>query len=61
MIAYAFPRFRRNLSCLCYSSVRLRLPAPLAGLVLGREWFAERGVEPSGRLVDDVFTAAVPT
>ena len=39
----------------------LRLPAPLAGLVLGRAWFAERGVEPSGRLVDDVFTAAVPT
>lgn len=34
-----------------------RLPAPLARLVLGREWFAEVGAPPGRGLRDDVFSA----
>jgi LmbE family N-acetylglucosaminyl deacetylase len=34
----------------------LRLPRPLLRAVLGAEWFVEVGREPSGRLLDDVFT-----
>jgi LmbE family N-acetylglucosaminyl deacetylase len=42
------------------SSVRtmallLRLPRPVLGLVLGREWYRERGRPPGGPLLDDVF------
>ena len=33
----------------------LRLPRPLYRLALGREWFVQRGLEPAGRLLDDVF------
>lgn len=44
------------------SSVRtvallLRLPKPVLGLALGREWFRERGRSPSGALLDDVFAS----
>jgi hypothetical protein len=34
----------------------LRTPRPLLGLVLGREWFRERG-RPGGVLLDDVFAS----
>jgi len=37
----------------------LRLPQPLYRLVLGREWFVQRGLLRPARLLDDVF-AAVP-
>ncbi|MFN8192859.1 MAG: PIG-L family deacetylase [Nocardioidaceae bacterium] len=42
------------------SSVRtaaalLRLPTPVLGLVLGREWFVERGRAPAVPLLGDVF------
>lgn len=33
----------------------LRLPRPLARVVLGREWFREVGRSPAGPLVDDIF------
>ena len=33
----------------------LRLPRPLAGLVLGKEWFVEVGRTPAAELLDDVF------
>jgi LmbE family N-acetylglucosaminyl deacetylase len=44
------------------SSVRtlallLRLPGPVLGLALGREWFRERGRAPEGELLDDVFAS----
>lgn len=35
----------------------LRLPKPVLGLALGREWFRERGRRPSGGLLDDVFAS----
>ncbi len=35
----------------------LRLPKPVLGLALGREWFRERGRSPSGGLLDDVFAS----
>jgi LmbE family N-acetylglucosaminyl deacetylase len=35
----------------------LRLPDPLLGPVLGREWFRERGRPPGGELLDDVFAS----
>lgn len=34
----------------------LRLPGPLFALVFGREWFAQQGVQRSGRMLDDVFS-----
>lgn len=33
----------------------LRLPTPVLGLALGREWFVERGRTPAARPCDDVF------
>jgi LmbE family N-acetylglucosaminyl deacetylase len=36
----------------------LRLPKPVARLVLGREWFAERSAPPSTRLERDLFVPA---
>jgi LmbE family N-acetylglucosaminyl deacetylase len=44
------------------SSVRtvallLRLPRPVLGLALGREWFRERGRPPGSVLLDDVFAS----
>jgi LmbE family N-acetylglucosaminyl deacetylase len=38
----------------------LRLPGPVLGLALGREWFRERGREPGGQLLDDVFASVRP-
>jgi LmbE family N-acetylglucosaminyl deacetylase len=38
-------------------AVLLRLPSPLLRLVLGREWFRERGRAPVAPLVDDVFAS----
>ncbi len=35
----------------------LRLPKPVLGLALGREWFRERDRSPSGGLLDDVFAS----
>ena len=35
----------------------LRLPDPLLGPVLGREWFRERGRPPGGELLDDIFAS----
>ena len=35
----------------------LRLPAPLLGPVLGREWFREQGRPPTRELLDDVFAS----
>jgi len=35
----------------------LRLPRPVLGLALGREWFRERGRAPDGHLLDDVFAS----
>lgn len=35
----------------------LRLPRPVLGLALGREWFRERGRPPVHGLLDDVFTS----
>jgi LmbE family N-acetylglucosaminyl deacetylase len=35
----------------------LRLPAPVLGLVLGREWFREQGRTPTPELLDDVFAS----
>jgi len=35
----------------------LRLPRPVLGLALGREWFRERGRAPGGDLLDDVFAS----
>ena len=35
--------------------VLLRLPAPVFGLVVGREWFHQPGRVRSRRLLDDVF------
>ena len=35
----------------------LRLPGPVLGLALGREWFRERGRSPGGPLLDDVFAS----
>ena len=35
----------------------LRLPRPVLGLALGREWFRERGRSPGGALLDDVFAS----
>jgi LmbE family N-acetylglucosaminyl deacetylase len=35
----------------------LRTPRPLLGLVLGREWFRERGRPGGGELLDDVFAS----
>ena len=35
----------------------LRLPGPLLGPVLGREWFRERGREQHGVLLDDLFAS----
>jgi LmbE family N-acetylglucosaminyl deacetylase len=43
----------------------LRLPRPLAGAVLGREWFREVGRAPGSPLQDDIFatlrTASMPS
>ena len=36
----------------------LRTPRPLLGLVLGAEWFRERGRTVGGGLVDDVFSSS---
>lgn len=33
----------------------LRLPRPVARVVLGREWFREVGLVPAGPLLDDIF------
>jgi LmbE family N-acetylglucosaminyl deacetylase len=33
------------------------LPPPLQAVVLGREWYRERGRPPSARLLDDVFAS----
>lgn len=38
----------------------LRLPRPVLGLALGREWFRERGREPGAQLLDDVFASVRP-
>ena len=38
----------------------LRLPGPVLGLALGREWFRERGRQPAGVLLDDVFASLRP-
>lgn len=38
----------------------LRLPRPVLGLALGREWFRERGRAPGGQLLDDVFASVRP-
>ncbi len=38
----------------------LRLPGPVLGLALGREWFRERGRQPTGVLLDDVFASLRP-
>lgn len=38
----------------------LRLPAPVLGLVLGREWFVERGRPGGGVPLDDVFATLRP-
>lgn len=35
----------------------LRLPGPLYRRVLGREWFIERGRQPGGPMLDDVFAS----
>jgi len=35
----------------------LRLPRPVLGLALGREWFRERGRPASGELLDDIFAS----
>ena len=35
----------------------LRLPGPVLGLALGREWFRERGRAAPERLLDDVFAS----
>ena len=35
----------------------LRLPRPVLGLALGREWFRERGRAPGAPLLDDVFAS----
>lgn len=35
----------------------LRLPRPLHGLVLGREWFREVGRTPAARPLDDIFAS----
>jgi LmbE family N-acetylglucosaminyl deacetylase len=35
----------------------LRLPGPVLGLALGREWFRERGRAPGTPLLDDVFAS----
>lgn len=35
----------------------LRLPRPVLGLALGREWFRERGRTVDGGLLDDVFAS----
>jgi LmbE family N-acetylglucosaminyl deacetylase len=35
----------------------LRLPRPVLGLALGREWFRERGRPATTRLLDDVFAS----
>lgn len=35
----------------------LRLPGPLLGLALGREWFREQGRSAGGALLDDVFAS----
>ncbi len=35
----------------------LRLPRPVLGLALGREWFRERGREAPATLLDDVFSS----
>jgi len=48
------PSGRRTLSVL------LALPTPLARLVLGREWFIQRGRVPSGQLQSNIFDA-LPT
>lgn len=37
-----------------------RLPWPVAGWVLGREWFREVGRAPGGPLVDDIFDSLRP-
>lgn len=37
----------------------LRLPRPLHGLVLGREWFREVGRTPAARPLDDIFASLV--
>lgn len=36
----------------------VRLPVPLFGLLLGREWFAEAGAAPSGRVAGDLLEPA---
>jgi LmbE family N-acetylglucosaminyl deacetylase len=38
-------------------AVLLRLPGPLFRLVLGREWFVERGRTPGRPLLDDIFAS----
>jgi LmbE family N-acetylglucosaminyl deacetylase len=35
----------------------LRLPRPVLGLALGREWFREHGRHPAAELLDDVFAS----
>ena len=39
----------------------LRLPAPLYRLVLGREWFVQRGLPPRRPLLTDPFAALPPS
>jgi LmbE family N-acetylglucosaminyl deacetylase len=41
-------------------AVLLRLPRPLFRLVLGREWYVERGRVPTRPLLDDVFASVRP-
>ena len=36
----------------------LRLPGPVRRLVLGHEWFRERGRAPTGLLLDDIFATS---
>jgi hypothetical protein len=38
----------------------LRAPRPLARLVLGHEWFRERGRMPGEPLLDDIFATLRP-
>ena len=38
----------------------LRLPGPVLGVALGREWFRERGRAPQAQLLDDVFASVRP-